>query len=86
MRRSRGSPFPPSPRRAGLGGAFRPCAHLVHGEVREEDDKVLLHPNDEARVTLETPRDHFHVVAHLEILAQLLSWELQHVLGGKEHR
>lgn len=54
--------------------------YLVHGEVREEDHKVLFHTHNEARVTLKSPSNHFHMVPHLEVFPQLLGWELQHVL------
>lgn len=56
-------------------------AYLVHGEVREEDDEVLLHPDDQARVALVAPSDHLHVVAHAEVLPQLVSRKLQRVLN-----
>lgn len=58
--------------------------NLVHGEVREEDDEVLLHADDQAGVALVSPGDHLHVVAHPEILPQLMSRELQGVLEGFE--
>lgn len=52
----------------------------MHGEVGEEYDKVLLHSDDEARVPLVPPGDHLDVVAHSEVLSQLVSRELQRVL------
>lgn len=77
-----------STRLVGLGllrahppGSRPPTSYLVHGEVREEDDEVLLHPHDEACVALKPTSDHLHVVPHLEVLAKFLGWELQHVLG-----
>lgn len=54
--------------------------YLVHGEVREQDDEVLFHSDDEASVALVSPGDHLHVVAHPEIFPQLVSWKLQRVL------
>lgn len=60
-------------------------SYLVHGEVREEDHKVLFHSDDEACVTLVSPGDHLHVVAHSEILSQLMSRELQGVLRENTH-
>ena len=55
-------------------------AYLVHGEVREEDDEVLLHSHDEASVAFVSPGNHLYVVAHPEIFSQLVSRELQRVL------
>lgn len=52
----------------------------MHGEVREQDDKVLLHSDDQAGVALVTAGDHLHVVAHPEILLELVSRELQRIL------
>lgn len=52
----------------------------MHCEVREEDDEVLLHSDDEAGVALVSPSDHLDVVAHAEVFPQLVSWELQGVL------
>lgn len=52
----------------------------MHGEIREENDKVLLDPHNETRVTLESASNHFHMVPHLEVLPKFLGWELQHVL------
>lgn len=57
-------------------------SYLVHGEVGEQDDKVLLHSDDEAGVALVSPGDHLHVVAHPEIFSHLVSRELQRVLHG----
>ena len=36
---------------------------LVHGEVGEEDDHVLLHPHYQPRVPLVPPANHTYVVA-----------------------
>lgn len=52
----------------------------MHGQVREEDDKVLLHTDDEACVALVAAGDDLHVVAHPEVLLQLVGRELQGVL------
>lgn len=57
----------------------------MHGEVGEEDDEVLLHPDDEARVPLVAPGDHLHVVAHPEVFSQLVSRELQGILWANAH-
>lgn len=54
--------------------------YLMHGEVGEEDDEVLLHSDNEACVPLVPPSDHLHVVAHPEVFSQLVSGELQRVL------
>lgn len=60
-------------------------SHLVHGEVREKDDKVLLHSDDEARVSLVAAGDDLHVVAHAEVFLQLVRGELQGILQTHTH-
>lgn len=57
----------------------------MHGKVREENDKVLLHADYKARVTFKTTRDYFHVVAHTKVLPQFMSWKLERILKAK-HR
>lgn len=52
----------------------------MHGEVREEDDKVLLHAYDEAGVALVAACYHLDVVTHTEVLPQFMGWELQRIL------
>lgn len=54
--------------------------YLMHGKVREENDKVLLDADYEARVTFKTAGDYFHVVAHTKVLPQFMSWKLERVL------
>lgn len=69
-----------------MGGAVREQSwYLVHGEVREEDDKVFLHSYDEAGVSLVSPCNHLHMVAHPEIFSQLMSRELQRILHCNRH-
>lgn len=53
----------------------------MHSEIREQNDKVLLHTDYEACVTFKTPCDNLHMVAHTEVLPQLMSWELKRVLN-----
>jgi hypothetical protein len=36
---------------------------LVHGEVREEDDHVVLHTDDQACISFVAAADHTHVIA-----------------------
>lgn len=57
-----------------------PHPYLVHGEVGEQDDNVVLHSDNQPRVPLVTTSDDLDVVAHLEALAQLTGRELQRVL------
>lgn len=47
--------------------------YLMHCEVREEDDKVLLHSDDQTSVSLVSSSDHLHVVSHTEVFTQLMS-------------
>lgn len=58
--------------------------YLMHGEVGEENDKVLLHTDYEARVTFKTTRDYFHVVSHTKVLSQFMSWKLKRILKPKQ--
>ena len=46
---------------------MRKLIYLMHGKIREQNDHVVLNSNDQASVTLISTRDHFNVVAHLEI-------------------
>jgi len=48
----------------------------MHGEVREEDDDILLDTDDEPGVPLILPPDDLHVVTSLEMLLQLMGREL----------
>lgn len=52
----------------------------MHGEVRKEDDKILLHPDDEACVSLIATSDNLHVVPHSKVFSQLVCRELQRIL------
>ncbi len=53
----------------------------MHGEIREQNDKVLLHTDYEACVTFKTSCNNLHVVTHTEVLPQLMSWKLKRVLN-----
>lgn len=57
----------------------------MHGEVRKEDDKILLHPDDEACVSLIATSDNLHVVPHSEVFSQLVCRELQRILHTDRH-
>ncbi len=35
----------------------------MHGEVREEDDHVVLHTDDQAGISFVAAADHTHVIA-----------------------
>ena len=54
--------------------------YLVHGEVREQHDDVVLDAHYQSSVVLIAACNHLHVVAHLEELLQLVSRKLQRVL------
>jgi len=54
--------------------------HLVHCEIREENDDVILDADDKSCVILIAAGNHFHVVTHLEELHQLVCWKLQRIL------
>ena len=41
---------------------LRQSLGLVHGEVGEEDDEVLLHPDNQPRVSFVTTSNHPHVI------------------------
>lgn len=58
----------------------------MHGEVWEQNDKVLLHTDYEARVTFKTSRDNLHMVTHTEVLPQLMSRKLKRVLNKNKQR
>ena len=51
--------------------------YLVHGEIGEENHHVFLHADYETSVALVLAFDHLHVVAHAEILAQLIARKLK---------
>ena len=50
--------------------------HFVHGKIREEDNDIVFHTDDESSVTLVTTCDHFDMVSHFEEFAQLMVREL----------
>ena len=52
-----------SPKRTTVPTYLGQGLELMHGEVREEDDHVVLHPDDQAGVALITAADHTNVIA-----------------------
>ena len=54
----------------------------MHGEIGEEDDEVVFDPDDESRVTFVLSVDDLHVIAHVEVLFQLVGGEFQRFLSS----
>lgn len=62
------------------------AAHLMHGKVREENDKVLLHSHNKACVAFIAAGNNFNMVTHAEVFPQLMSRKLQWVLRTERGR
>lgn len=53
---------------------------FVHGEVREENNHVFFHSNDEPSVTLIAASNDFDMVTLVEVLLELVSQKLKLIL------
>lgn len=53
---------------------------FMHGEIREENDHVFFHPNDEPSVTLIAASNHFDMVTLVEVFLELVSQKLKLIL------
>ena len=50
--------------------------HLVHGQIREQDDEIVLDSDDESRISFVLAVDNFDVISGAT-LEKLLSYEIQ---------